>query len=176
MFRITKEFHFSASHHLSHLPADHQCASLLGHNCIVVVVLTAPDLNADGVARDYHELKPLKANVACCVRFVAPEFTSLFPMTGQPDFAHLVIDHVPGGWLVQSKSFKLYLGSFRNHGAFHEDCTVFTACRLVEFLAPQWLRIGGDWYPRGGIAIDVFRIPDRSTRPIEGAARATAPA
>jgi len=90
------------------------------------------------------------------VRFTAPEFTSLCPITGQPDFAHLVIDYVPGRWLVESKSLKLYLQSFRNHGAFHEDCTVGIAGRLVDFLAPQWLRIGGYWYPRGGMPIDVF--------------------
>ena len=89
-------------------------------------------------------------------RFVAPEFTSLCPITGQPDFAHLVIDYVPGKWLVESKSLKLYLGAFRNHGAFHEDCTIAIAARLVEFLKPRWLRIGGYWYPRGGIPIDVF--------------------
>jgi 7-cyano-7-deazaguanine reductase len=97
-----------------------------------------------------------QADVAYCVRFTAPEFTSLCPMTGQPDFAHLVIDYVPGEFLVESKSLKLYLGSFRNHGAFHEDCTISIARRLVDFLNPQWLRIGGYWYPRGGIPIDVF--------------------
>ena len=90
------------------------------------------------------------------VRFTAPEFTSLCPMTGQPDFAHLVIDYVPQDWLVESKSLKLYLGSFRNHGAFHEDCTIAIARRLVEALEPKWLRIGGYWYPRGGMPIDVF--------------------
>ncbi|WP_420549124.1 preQ(1) synthase [Curvivirga sp.] len=90
------------------------------------------------------------------VRFVAPEFTSLCPMTGQPDFAHLVIDYIPGDSLVESKSLKLFLGSFRNHGAFHEDCTVSIAKRLVDLLNPKWLRIGGYWYPRGGIPIDVF--------------------
>lgn len=89
-------------------------------------------------------------------RFTVPEFTSLCPVTGQPDFAHLVIDYVPGALLVESKSLKLYLGSFRNHGAFHEDCTVGIGKRLVETLAPMWLRIGGYWYPRGGIPIDVF--------------------
>lgn len=94
--------------------------------------------------------------VQYCVRFTAPEFTSLCPMTGQPDFAHLVIDYVPSDWLVESKSLKLFLGSFRNHGAFHEDCTVSIGRRLVELLEPQWLRIGGYWYPRGGIPIDVF--------------------
>ena len=90
------------------------------------------------------------------VRFAAPEFTSLCPVTGQPDFAHLVIDYVPKDWLVESKSLKLYLGSFRNHGAFHEDCTVRIGRDLVDLLAPRWLRIGGYWYPRGGMPIDVF--------------------
>jgi 7-cyano-7-deazaguanine reductase len=90
------------------------------------------------------------------VRFTCPEFTSLCPMTGQPDFAHLVMDYVPDGWLVESKSLKLYLAAFRNHGAFHEDCTVAIALRLTQTLAPHWLRIGGYWYPRGGMPIDVF--------------------
>jgi 7-cyano-7-deazaguanine reductase len=90
------------------------------------------------------------------VRFTAPEFTSLCPMTGQPDFAHLVIDYLPGDWLVESKSLKLFLFSFRNHGAFHEDCTVTIGKRLIDLLSPEWLRIGGYWYPRGGIPIDVF--------------------
>lgn len=90
------------------------------------------------------------------VRFAAPEFTSLCPVTGQPDFAHLVIDYVPGDWIVESKSLKLYLGAFRNHGAFHEDCTLAIGKRLIGAVAPQWLRIGGYWYPRGGIPIDVF--------------------
>lgn len=89
-------------------------------------------------------------------RFTAPEFTSICPMTGQPDFAHLVIDYVPDEWLIESKSLKLFLFSFRNHGAFHEDCTVTVARRLVDLLEPVWLRIGGYWYPRGGIPIDVF--------------------
>ncbi len=89
-------------------------------------------------------------------RFTVPEFTSLCPVTGQPDFAHLVIDYVPDQWLVESKSLKLYFTSFRNHGAFHEDCTVAIGKRLVQLLEPRWLRIGGYWYPRGGIPIDVF--------------------
>lgn len=89
-------------------------------------------------------------------RFVAPEFTSLCPVTGQPDFAHLVIDYVPGSWLLESKSLKLYLASFRNHGAFHEDCTVAIGRRIAELLEPRYIRIGGYWYPRGGIPIDVF--------------------
>jgi len=112
------------------------------------------------------------------VRFAAPEFTSVCPLTGQPDFAHLVIDYVPGDWLVESKSLKLFLGSFRNHGAFHEDCTIGIAKRLVEELDPRWLRIGGYWYPRGGIPIDVFWqtgeplkdlwLPDQGVAPYRG--------
>ena len=112
------------------------------------------------------------------VRFAAPEFTSLCPVTGQPDFAHLVIDYVPQDWLVESKSLKLYLGSFRNHGAFHEACTVAIARRLVAELSPAWLRIGGYWYPRGGIPIDVFYqtgpapaglwVPDQGVPPYRG--------
>ncbi len=89
-------------------------------------------------------------------RFTAPEFTSLCPVTGQPDFAHLVIDYVPGKLIIESKSFKLFLTSFRNHGAFHEDCTIHIAKRLIEAMAPKWLRIAGYWFPRGGIPIDVF--------------------
>ncbi len=90
------------------------------------------------------------------VRFVSPEFTSLCPVTSQPDFAHLVIDYVPGETIVESKSLKLFLGSFRNHNGFHEDVTVGIGVRLFEEMRPQWLRIGGYWYPRGGIPIDVF--------------------
>ena len=97
-----------------------------------------------------------QADTDYVARFTAPEFTSLCPVTGQPDFAHLVIDYVPGDWLVESKSLKLYLTSFRNHGAFHEDCTVSIGRRLTALLDPRWLRIGGYWYPRGGIPIDVF--------------------
>lgn len=98
-------------------------------------------------------------------RFTQPEFTSLCPVTGQPDFAHLVIDYVPGEWLVESKSLKLYLASFRNHGAFHEDCTIRIGKDLAALLAPRWLRIGGYWYPRGGMPIDVFW---QTGRPPEG--------
>lgn len=98
------------------------------------------------------------------VRFACPEFTALCPITGQPDFAHIVIDYVPDEAIVESKSLKLYLASFRNHGAFHEDCTVAIGKRVVEKAAPKWIRIGGYWYPRGGIPIDVFwqsgKIPD----------------
>jgi 7-cyano-7-deazaguanine reductase len=90
------------------------------------------------------------------VRFVAPEFTTLCPLTGQPDFAHLVVDYVPGPSLVESKSLKLFLTSFRNQGGFHEATTLAIAKRLVAEIAPAWLRIGGYWYPRGGMPIDIF--------------------
>src|SRR5258708_309797 len=112
------------------------------------------------------------------VRFTAPEFTSLCPVTGQPHFAHLVIDYVPGQWLLESKSLKLYVASFRNHGAFHEDCTVAIGKRISAEIKPKWLRIGGYWYPRGGIPIDVFWqtgklpkgmwIPDQGVAPYRG--------
>jgi len=112
------------------------------------------------------------------VRFAAPEFTSLCPVTGQPDFAHLVIDYAPGDWLIESKSLKLYLGAFRNHGAFHEDCTVAIGRKIVAVAEPLWLRIGGYWFPRGGIPIDVFYqtgpapeglwVPDQGVPPYRG--------
>jgi 7-cyano-7-deazaguanine reductase len=111
-------------------------------------------------------------------RFTAPEFTCLCPITGQPDFAHFVIDYVPGKWLLESKSLKLYLASFRNHGAFHEDCTVGIGKRVFDLIKPKWLRIGGYWYPRGGIPIDVFWsrgrlpagvwVPDQGVAPYRG--------
>ncbi|MEO1793048.1 MAG: preQ(1) synthase [Pseudomonadota bacterium] len=107
-------------------------------------------------------------------RFTAPEFTSICPVTSQPDFAHLVIDYVPNQWLVESKSLKLYLGAFRNHGAFHEDCTVAIGKRLAGLLEPHFMRIGGYWYPRGGIPIDVFwqtgKLPDGVWLPDQGVA------
>lgn len=90
------------------------------------------------------------------VRFTCPEFTSICPITGQPDFAHIVIDYIPRNWILESKSLKLYMGSFRNHGAFHETCTVDIAKRIIKEISPVWLRIGGYWYPRGGIPIDIF--------------------
>lgn len=106
------------------------------------------------------------------VRFSAPEFTSICPVTGQPDFAILVIDYVPNKWLVESKSLKLYLNSFRNVGSFHEDCTVSIGKRLTTLLAPRWLRIGGYFYPRGGMPIDVFwqagKLPANVWMPDQG--------
>lgn len=118
---------------------------------------------------------------AYLVRFACPEFTSLCPVTGQPDFAHLVIDYVPLERLVESKSLKLYLSSFRNHAAFHEACTVGIAKRLENVLRPAWLRIGGYWYPRGGMPIDVFYqsgkpppglwLPDQGVAPYRGRGR-----
>ncbi len=111
-------------------------------------------------------------------RFTAPEFTCLCPVTGQPDFAHLVIDYVPKDWLVESKSLKLFLTAFRNHGAFHEDATIAIGKRIVELLEPQFLRIGGYWFPRGGMPIDVFWqtgtlpqgvwLPDQGVAPYRG--------
>ena len=112
------------------------------------------------------------------IRFTCPEFTSLCPLTGQPDFAHIVIDYIAADWIVESKSLKLFMTSFRNHGAFHEACTMQIAQRLTETLSPVWLRIGAYWYPRGGIPIDVFWqsgappegawVPDQGVPPYRG--------
>jgi 7-cyano-7-deazaguanine reductase len=119
-----------------------------------------------------------QADTLYLARFTVPEFTALCPVTGQPDFAHLVIDYAPGAWLVESKSLKLYLAAFRNHGAFHEDCTVAIGRRIVAVAEPLWLRIGGYWFPRGGIPIDVFWqsgpppeglwLPDQGVAPYRG--------
>lgn len=115
---------------------------------------------------------------AYCVRLTCPEFTTLCPVTGQPDFAHFVIDYVPADRLIESKSLKLYLASFRNARAFHEDATVRIAKDLVAAAAPVWLRVAGYWYPRGGIPIDVFWqtgrlpkdvwVPDQGVSPYRG--------
>lgn len=119
-----------------------------------------------------------QSDVDYVVRFTAPEFTSLCPMTGQPDFAHLMIDYIPDKKLVESKSLKLFLGSFRNHGAFHEDCTISIAKRLITEIKPKWIRIGGYWFPRGGMPIDVFFaqgevpkgvwVPEQNVSPYRG--------
>ena len=111
---------------------------------------------------------------AYVARFSCPEFTCLCPITGQPDFAHFVIDYAPKAWLVESKSLKLYLTSFRNVGAFHEDATVSIGKRVVDLIEPHYLRIGGYWFPRGGIPIDVFyqhgQVPDGLWLPDQGVA------
>ncbi|MDX6807366.1 preQ(1) synthase [Terrihabitans rhizophilus] len=107
-------------------------------------------------------------------RFTCPEFTALCPVTGQPDFATLVIDYVPDRFLLESKSLKLFLFSFRNHGSFHESCTVEIGKRIVDLIQPVWFRIGGYWYPRGGIPIDVFwqhgTLPEGVWAPDQGVA------
>jgi 7-cyano-7-deazaguanine reductase len=118
------------------------------------------------------------ADAAYLARFTFPEFTSICPVTGQPDFGHLVIDYVPDRWLIESKSLKLYLNAFRNHGAFHEDVTVAIAKKMVALLKPRWLRIGGYFNPRGGMPIDVFWqtgappkdvwLPDQGVAPYRG--------
>ena len=133
---------------------------------------TSPDeARLDAVANPHPD-------VDYVARFAAPEFTSLCPVTGQPDFAHLVIDYCPGEFLIESKSLKLFLTSFRNHGSFHEGCTITVAKRLIDAAKPKWLRISGYWYPRGGIPIDVFfqtgtppeglHVPDTGVAPYRG--------
>jgi 7-cyano-7-deazaguanine reductase len=147
----------------------HTGPSLLGH------AVTAPRSPGEATLERVPNPHPDETYVA---RFTAPEFTSLCPVTGQPDFAHLVIDYVPGPWLVESKSLKLYLTSYRNHGAFHEDCTLRIGKDLHALLEPRWLRIGGYFYPRGGIPIDIFWskgelpggiwLPDQGVPPYRG--------
>jgi 7-cyano-7-deazaguanine reductase len=128
-----------------------------------------PASPADAVLERVRDPHPDTNYVA---RFTFPEFTAICPITGQPDFAKLVIDYVPKGWLVDSKSLKLYLNSYRNHGAFHEDCTVAIGKKLVALLRPKWLRIGGYFHPRGGMPIDVFwqagKLPSGVWAPDQG--------
>jgi 7-cyano-7-deazaguanine reductase len=137
--------------------------------------VSTPNSPAEAVLERVPNPHPGTAYLA---RFVCPEFTSLCPVTGQPDFGHLVIDYVPDQWLVESKSLKLFLQAHRNHGAFHEDCTVGIGKRLADLLKPAFLRIGGYWYPRGGMPIDVFYqtgeppkglwLPDQGVAPYRG--------
>ena len=112
------------------------------------------------------------------VRFTAPEFTTLCPITGQPDFAHFVIDYVPGKAIVESKSLKLFLTSFRNAAGFHEATTILIAKRIAQAIKPKYLRVAGYWDPRGGIPIDIFWqtgklpvgtwVPDPGVAPYRG--------
>ncbi|MBC2371721.1 NADPH-dependent 7-cyano-7-deazaguanine reductase QueF [Listeria booriae] len=90
------------------------------------------------------------------VKFNCPEFTSLCPMTGQPDFATIYISYVPGEKMVESKSLKLYLFSFRNHGDFHEDCINIIMKDLIKLMGPKYIEVWGKFTPRGGISIDPY--------------------
>jgi 7-cyano-7-deazaguanine reductase len=90
------------------------------------------------------------------VKFNCPEFTSLCPITGQPDFATLYISYIPGRKMVESKSLKLYLFSFRNHGAFHEDCVNMIMNDLIKRMKPKYIEVWGKFLPRGGISIDPY--------------------
>ncbi len=103
---------------------------------------------------------PNTANRHYIARFTCPEFTSMCPVTGQPDFATIIIDYWPDKLLVESKALKLFLHSFRNHGAYHESCTMLIVDRFTEAANPPWLRVCAFWYPRGGIPIDVFYQSD----------------
>jgi 7-cyano-7-deazaguanine reductase len=149
--------------------SDDRKPAALGHP---VAIPATPDEATLDVVPNPHP------DTVYVTRFVCPEFTSICPVTGQPDFGHLVIDYVPKKLLVESKSLKLFLNSFRNHGAFHEDCTVMIGKRIFEITEAVWLRIGGYWYPRGGIPIDVFWqsgpppqglwLPDQGVAPYRG--------
>ena len=149
--------------------SDDRKPAALGHP---VAIPATPDEARLEVVPNPH------ADTIYVTRFVCPEFTAICPVTGQPDFGHLVIDYVPEKLLVESKSLKLFLSSFRNHGAFHEDCTVLIGKRILKATEAVWLRIGGYWYPRGGMPIDVFWqsgpppqglwLPDQGVAPYRG--------
>ncbi len=90
------------------------------------------------------------------VKFNCPEFTSLCPLTGQPDFAAIYISYIPNRKMVESKSLKLYLFSFRGHGAFHEDCINIIMKDLIRLMEPKYIEVWGKFTPRGGISIDPY--------------------
>ena len=90
------------------------------------------------------------------VKFNCPEFTSLCPITGQPDFATIYISYIPSIKMVESKSLKLYLFSFRNHGDFHEDCMNIITKDLIKIMDPKYIEVWGKFTPRGGISIDPY--------------------
>ena len=108
------------------------------------------------------------------VELESDELVAVCPITGQADMYVATIEFEPDRLCLESKSLKLYLASFRNHGAFHEDVTISIAKRVVELIEPRWLRIGGYWYPRGGMPIDVFwqagRLPKGVWVPDQGVA------
>jgi 7-cyano-7-deazaguanine reductase len=105
------------------------------------------------------------------VRFNCPEFTSLCPITGQPDFATIRIDYLPGRRMVESKSLKLYLFSFRDHGAFHEDCVNVIMKDLIALMDPKYIEVTGFFTPRGGISIHPYCNYGQQGTPYEGLAR-----
>ena len=105
------------------------------------------------------------------VKFVCPEFTSLCPLTGQPDFATILIRYIPDIKMVESKSLKLYLFSFRNHGDFHEDCINIIMKDLIKLMNPKYIEVFGEFTPRGGIAIHPFANYGRPGTPFEQMAR-----
>ena len=208
MISICKEFRFDAAHFLPTAPKGHPNSRMHGHSFAVELTLEGEPDPVKGWIRDFadveraigdlrgrldhhllNEISGLEvptlervanphADTDYLIRFAAPEFTTLCPVTGQPDFAHLVIDYAPGKWIVESKSLKLFLGSFRNHAGFHEDCTLRIGKQIVDAIQPKWLRIGGYWYPRGGIPIDVFWqtgklppglwVPEQGVQPYRG--------
>ena len=134
---------------------DYQLVKLVGGQTSNVTPIAGTTAAPDAAGLD-RVPNPVSLAMPYSARFTCPEFTSLCPVTGQPDFAYLVIDYVPEHWLVESKSLKLFLTSFRDHGAFHEACTMLVAKRLQVLLLPVWMRVAAYWYPRGGIPIDVF--------------------
>ena len=128
------------------MPSDTTNLTLLGSNSTDYPTTYAPQV-LERIAYDTGSNGFVKVRLEC------PEFTSLCPKTAQPDFAHVKIVYNPSKWLVESKSLKLYLFSFRNHGEFHEECIKTIADDLCALLEPNWIEVEGDFYPRGGIKI-----------------------
>lgn len=112
-----------------------------------------PDQYAPGVLETFVNKHPENEYV---VTFNCPEFTSLCPKTGQPDFAEIIISYIPRELMVESKSLKLYLFSFRNHGDFHEDCVNIIMKDLIKLMDPRYIEVTGFFTPRGGISIYPF--------------------
>ncbi|WP_215114637.1 preQ(1) synthase [Exiguobacterium sp. s70] len=129
-------------------PEDLQDLSLLGQKSVPYIFEYAPD-----VLEAFPNRHPENDYF---VKFNAPEFTSLCPITNQPDFATIYISYIPDEKLVESKSLKLYLFSFRNHGDFHENCINVIGKDLVKLMEPRYLEVWGKFTPRGGISIDPY--------------------
>lgn len=118
--------------------------------------IDAVDAPEDNLQKEFVTESLTYGGAHYLVRLSCPEFTSLCPVTSQPDFAHIIIDYVPHRHLIESKSLKLFMASFRNHQAFHETCSAYIGRRLTLAVSPVWMRVSAFWFARGGIPIDVF--------------------
>ena len=133
-----------------------QQLSLLGNKCSYKATYAPEVLEAFDNKHPEHDY---------WVRFNCPEFTSLCPITGQPDFAEIRIGYIPDRKMVESKSLKIYLFSFRNHGAFHEDCVNIILKDLIQLMDPKYIEVTGLFLPRGGISIHPYANYGRPNTP-----------